>query len=390
MKVLQVIPSIGSETGGPARSTLANCRALYGEAPFIRFTLATTDEGLDTAWQLSIEKRMPPGTRLEVFPGVGRHAFAYSGSLVAWLWRHVSEFDLVVVRALLHPVSSTAAWIARRRGIPYLLVPHGTLSRYTFEHRRTRLKKAYFQLVERRTLAGAAAVRFTSEMERDEAPPWGGSTPVEVIPHPYESRSREAFASSRKANQILFLSRLDPMKGLDLLFQALPSVFEGAPDANVVVAGSGIPRVERWIRSRLRDLGLGSRVELPGFVEGAEKTRLLRESAVFVLPSCRENFGIAVVEAMDAGLPVVISKGVAIWANVEAAGAGIVLEKRTPGLLAAALSKLLRAPDARRNMGAAGVQLVRKAFDPEQVGRRLMRLYERAAESASRRAEVKV
>lgn len=380
MRVLQVLPSIASESGGPVRSTLANCRALHTVDPVIRLTLATTGKRLEAGWREVFEARMPAGMELEVFPGVGRHAFMVSPRLAVWLWRHVTEFDLVVVRALLHPVSSTAAWIARRRGVPYLVVPHGTLSRYTFEHRRTLIKRAYVRLVERRTLAGAAAIRFTSEAERGEAPSWCATTPSRVITHPYEPRFDQDERRDGKPRQILFLSRLHPKKGIDVLLEALRLVLVEIPAARLILAGSGTASFERHIRSAVRRLGLEEAVKLPGFVEGEEKTRLLAESAVFALPSRQENFGIAVVEAMDAGLPVVISRGVDIWPRVEETQAGIVVEERTPEAVANALHRLLDDEALRHGMGQNGKQLVRTAFDPKTVGRELTELYRMAAE----------
>lgn len=379
-----MIPSITSQSGGPPRSTLANCQALKMEDPKVHITLAATTPDLHSEWNREYERRMPEGMNLKLFPALGRHAFTYSPQLVAWLWRQVEDYDLVVVRALLHPISSTAAWIARRRDVPYLVVPHGTLSKYTFEHRRTGLKRAYFGLVERFTLQGAAGVRFTAESERGEAPSWGSETPTHVIPHPFESGANEVDARSVTARQVLFLSRLDPKKGLDVLLPAAHRLRKGLSDVHVVLAGSGTETFEAHLREEIDRLDLTKVVQLPGFVEGREKARLLAESSVFVLPSHQENFGMAVVEAMDAGIPVVISRGVGIWREVDEAGAGLVVE-REPEAMADALAALLRDPKLRHRMGARGRELVRTSFAPERIGRQLRILYRQAAASTKRK-----
>ena len=140
------------------------------------------------------------------------------------------------------------------------------------------------------------------------------------------------------------------------------------------------------MRAEIGRLGLQTAVKLPGFVEGVEKACLLESSAVFVLPSKQENFGNAVAEAMDAGLPVVITRNVDIWSEVEAAGAGIVIGERTPGELAKALNRLLGDPGLREQMGQKGRELVRSAFDPASVGPRLQRLYYEASGTAWREA----
>jgi glycosyltransferase involved in cell wall biosynthesis len=117
---------------------------------------------------------------------------------------------------------------------------------------------------------------------------------------------------------------------------------------------------------------------MPGFLEGREKERALLSSDVFVLPSHQENFGVAAVEAMAAGLPVLISRGVGIWREVEQAEAGLVVERTARGV-ASALTSLLADPDRRKRLGTNGRSLVRDRFAPEAVGRRLLKLYSDAA-----------
>lgn len=378
MRVLQVLHSISSRSGGPVRSMLGNCRALGAADSNLRFTVAATDQDLDLSWKKEFVRWMPEGMELQLFPAKGRHALTFSVPLVIWLWRHVPDYDLVVVRALLHPISSSVARIARHHNVPYLIVPHGTLSEYTFEHRRTWLKRIYFGLVERGTLRHAAAVRFTADSECDQTPSWGRDTPTCVIPHPFESRDHEIERGDLDARRVLFLSRFHPGKGLGVLLPAVRHLLDRIPDAELVLAGAGTDAYEARLRDEIRRLELTGSVTLPGFVERDEKTRLLLGSSVFALPSRQENFGIAVVEAMDAGLPVVISRGVGIWREVEEAEAGLVVD-REPRTVADALATLLLDPERSRRMGANGRELVRTRFDPKQIGLELRSLYRTAA-----------
>lgn len=384
MRVLQVLPSISSTSGGPPRSTVANCRALHAADPDVETVLLTTDEALDEDWRGDLASRCPARMEVQVVPGHGRHTTLFSPSLLRWMWQHVGGYDLVVIRALLHPVSSSAARVASARGVPYLLVPHGTLSRYTFRHRRTLLKRLYYRLVDAATVDRASALRFTTRAERDEARRLGFETPSAVIPHPFEPRFDEEASSPRSSRQLLFLARFDPKKGISLLLEAVDRVRREVTGIKVVLAGSGMPAFETELRSLIRRLDLQDVVELPGFVRGEAKRRLLLRSTAFALPSEHENFGVSVVEAMDAGLPVVISRGVQIWPDVTDAGAGIVLEERTPECLAGALGEVLTNHGRRREMGRNGRQLVRSVYDPLMVGRRLSHLYRAAAEGPAR------
>lgn len=383
MRVLMVLPSISSASGGPVRSTVATCRAVGSADPAVRFTLATTDAGLRPGWRDQVEAELPPNTEVRVFSAAGRNAFAISPGLLIWLCRRIRDHDLAILQALFNPVSSSAALIAGRQGVPYVVLPHGTLSRYTFTYRRTLLKRTYFRMVERRTLAGAAVVRFTNAVERDEAPAWGTPTPTAVIPHPYEPRFPVGAPREERPGRILFLSRWHPVKGLPVLLDAFRLLVRQKPGARLILAGSGSPSYERRIRGTIARLGLDEAVSFPGFVEGEAKAELLQTSAVFVLPSLHENLGISAVEAMDAGLPVVLSRGVGIGPEVQAAGAGVVLAERTPLALAGALARLLGDSELRRDMGRRGQELARAAFDPERIGIQLLHLYHAAARRPS-------
>lgn len=384
MRVLQVLPSVKSASGGPPRSTLANCRALHAVDPEVETVLLTTDEDLDPGWREELLARCPERMEVKVVSGTGRHTARFSLSLLRWVWRRAEDFDLAVIRALLHPLSSAAARVASTRELPYLLAPHGTLSEYTFRHRRTALKRLYYRLVDSGTVDGAAALRFTAPAERKEAERLGFDTPVAVIPHPHEPRIDGSSPASPRPGQVLFLARLAPKKGIHVLLEAMEIVQREAPGTRLVLAGSGADDYENTIRSRIRSLGLEEAVELPGFVEGDEKRRHLMESGLFVLLSEQESFGVSVVEAMDAGLPVIISRGVDIWPKIEEAGAGIVLDERSPEAAAEALLGVLSDGRDREEMGRRGRALVRTAFDPERVGRDVSRLYRAAAEGPGR------
>jgi len=385
MRVLQVLPSIKSISGGPPRSTLANCRALHAVDPDVETVLLTTDERLYPGWRQELLSRCPERMTVEVLPGRGRHTTRFSFGLLGWMWRQIDDFDLVVIRALLHPISSAAARVATTSGVPYLLVPHGTLSRYTFSHRRTFLKRVYYRWVDAGTVDEASAMRFTARTERDEALRLGFDTPGAVIPHPYEpmkgvppSTGAEAsFSADRETPRILFLSRLHPVKGVDLLLQAFKRVTEDHPQAVLTVAGAGNEAYERCIRKEIRSLRLEGRTTMPGFVNGDRKRRLLDGADVFVLPSRHESFGMSLVEAMHAGCPVVTTPEVGLAEAVEEAGAGRVVAGE-PEALASALSDILSDGPLRVQMARRGRKLVRSAFNPEKVGHEVSRLYRAA------------
>lgn len=379
LRVVQFLPSVESASGGPVRSTLANCRAVHRTDPEMETLWVSTRHGLAPGWEHELRSELPPRTSLRLFPQWGRHTGNVSPALLRWLWRKLARHHLLVLRALLHPLTSAAGWIARRKGIPYLVVPHGTLSEWTFRHRRRLLKRVYYRLVERRTVEGAAAIRFTSKAERDEARRLGFTAEDAVIPHPFAPREESWAFEQSDTDRVLFLSRLDPKKGVELLLDALVLARERRSSLHLVLAGSGRDDFERDVRQMIRERDLEEAVELPGFVTGEEKESLLRRSGVFVLPSEAENLGIAAVEALDAGLPVVISREVDVAPHVEEYEAGVVVDERSPEAVSDGMLSVLENPGRIEAMGRRGPKLVRERFSPNVIGPQLAELYRASA-----------
>jgi glycosyltransferase involved in cell wall biosynthesis len=295
--------------------------------------------------------------------------YKFSLDLLRWLWQHAPEFDLAHIHALFSPVSTAAAMVARCRKLPYILRPLGTLDPADLQKKR-RLKQIYAALLERPNLAGAAGIHFTSVQEAKISERFGTHTADLVIPlgvHPPQPLLLRAqkegvmpltdqarFELNIPDNQllVLFMSRIDPKKGLNLLIPALERLLVGvqgcAPLMNFhfVLAGTNPqdPDYEKQIQEQIKVSPLSSHTTIAGFVTGELKAALLQDADLFVLPSYYENFGIAVAEAMVAGTPVVISDQVHIWEEVKGAEAGWVCPCEVD-----ALSQTLR--EALENVG---------------------------------------
>jgi glycosyltransferase involved in cell wall biosynthesis len=293
--------------------------------------------------------------------------------------------DVVVhVHGTLDPVSSAGAYAALHSGRPLVLGPFGTLSRYTFASGRARRKRWYFRAVDAPLLRRATA-HFTSDGERDDAARHGirfrgGSY---VVPPPWRGAhepDRHA-AYVRGGATVLFLGRLDPVKGIELLLDAWPTVRARCPGARLVIAGGGPDGYVARLRARARALpGGDDDVSFAGFVSGAERTRALAEAAVCVLPSWHESFGVAVLDALGAGVPVVVTPTVALAAFVESSGLGIV-SAATPEAVAAAVVSVVDDATLRSHAAAAGPAVVEHAFAPGVVAPALLAMYEGAVRS---------
>jgi glycosyltransferase involved in cell wall biosynthesis len=279
------------------------------------------------------------------------------------------EADVVHVHGLLNPFSSNAASAALTSGRPLVLGPFGTLSRYTFIHRRRWLKQIYFAAIDAPFVRRAQALHFTTAAERDEAA-WHGidfTGRAHVVPPPWRQSSKPPSAHSGET--VLFLGRLHPKKGLDVLLDAWPRVSASREAARLVIAGSGDKSLVKEI----------SGVEFKGFVTGEAKADCLANADVFVLPSHNENFGIAVLEAIAAGVPVVVSPGVQLAPWIKDRGLGIVTD-RDPVALADAILAVLGDAELRSRVARSGAEAVVTDFGMPRVAPALLAMYRSAIE----------
>ncbi len=297
----------------------------------------------------------------------------YSRDLHSFLAAHIKEFDLVHVTAVFTAASVLVWYYARKYKKPYIISPRGSLMNEPLAMKKRFLKKIYLRLIEWRPLRDASAVHFTAAKEKDEyiahrfplrreiVLPNGLDPDVES-PDQVRRSLRDKFEIPQEKKIILFLSRLNWKKGLDTLIPAFAAVHQEDPDTILVLAGGDDEGYGAWIRSQITNHGLqiGVDVIFTGMLVHS-KSVSFKESSVFVLPSYSENFGMAVVEAMHAGLPVVVTDGVAIAPSILKAGAGIVVKKDV-GEVSQALLRVLKDPAGARAMGERGRCLVDEEF----------------------------
>lgn len=376
MKVLHVIPSLAVAHGGPSRAVLMMEKALQlGGA---KVHIATTDDD-------------GPGLRLKsppAQPGVVRHWFAkrtefykVAPALGDWLSRHVKDFDLLHIHALFSYTTIAAARAAHKAGVPYILRPLGTLNRYGMEQRRPWLKRVSLRLFDGPALERAAAVHFTAVAELEEAQALGIPFRPVVVPLAVEAGAEPdhaaffaRFPALRAQRYVLFLSRVDPKKNIESLlegFSQLGGAFEGV---RLAIVGDGDPRYVGALKERAATLRISDKVVWTGFLDGSLKASALQGAEVFALPSFSENFGIAAAEALLAGLPCVLGRGIAIAEEVERAQAGVAIEP-TAQATAAALRRYLADGDLRRATGEAARAFAQREYSMQTMGARLLALY---------------
>jgi glycosyltransferase involved in cell wall biosynthesis len=383
-RVLHVIPSLSAAHGGPSAALPLMARSL-AQAGWSVDVATTDDDGpgkrVDVPHGRRVERE---GYGVFYFPKQTEF-YKVSLPLGAWLRRHVRDYDVIHVHALFSHASTAAGRAARRTGVPYVIRPLGVLNRWGMENRRRWLKALSFRWVEQPLLRGAAAIHYTSEAERVEAEAAGVTTRAAVIPLGIDTAAFENLPNAelllakwpqlRGRKIVLFLSRLDPKKGLELLIPAFAKVRRIVPEALLVIAGDGAADYEKTCRQLAADAGISEDVVWTGYLGGEAKLAALAAASVFVLPSHSENFGIAVVEALAAGLPCVTTTGVAVSAEVLAGDAGRVVEPDSTAL-AAALIELLTDDGRRKKCAGNARRLASEKFSLAAMGAALAGLYE--------------
>lgn len=382
MRVLHVIPSLGPLRGGPSFALPEMARGLSRRG--IEVTVATTDDnGVDAHLDVPLGRPVSlDGLTAWYFRRQTRF-YSVSLPLTQWLLQHVREFDLLHIHAVFSYAGLPASIAGARAGIPYIVRPLGTLTHWSVQHRRPVLKRLSLRCVDKPMLDRAAAIHYTSEQERREAEALGIRAPAAVVPLGFQlddfsgAASPEVFLAAYPALRarpiVLFLSRLDEKKGLDLLIPAFARVRRSVPNAALVLAGSGSQAFVASLRSRAREEGLTD-VVFPGFLEGPMKLSALSAATAFVLPSYSENFGIAAIEAMAAGVPAVLSEAVAVAGDAGREGAAMVT-RCDADELGNALVTLLRNDALRRRIGERARVVARQQHSSASSARRLHELY---------------
>ncbi len=390
MRILHVIPTMSARYGGPAKACGEMSMALSDRGHQVEI-FTTNYDGFGGYVEPSVaplsERR--DDITVHTFPvDLPPDYFRISRPFAAALSENLPKFDLVQVHSLYLFTTLATGFFAHRHNVPLIIRPHGTLDPYIYPRHRGR-KRVVEWLYQNRMFKRAAAVHYTTAEERDLAAPYTFGRPGFVAPlglniedyRPLPPRGtfRARFPETRDKAILLFLGRINFKKGLDVLAKAFGEVAKKRDDVHLVIAGPDNdalkPKVEGW----LRDEGVLEKTTFTGMLVGQDKLAALHDADLFVLPSFSENFGIAVIEAMACGLPVLISDKVNIHNEIDAAGAGKV-EPPEPDRFAGRILSMLDDRDALSRQGKQGIETVTRLFNWSSIGERLEEVYQAVLE----------
>jgi len=318
--------------------------------------------------------------------GPGTAFYGYSSRFVPWLRHHASDYDAIFVRGLWQ-YHSLGTWRALHKSKhKYFIFTHGMLDpwskrRYPLKH----IKKwLYWPWAEYRVLRDAEAVLFTSEEERmlarqsfwlyrcrEAVVRYGTAAPPgDPLSQKHVFLARHPELNGKRL--LLFMGRIHPKKGCDLLIEAFARVLGHDKNWSIVMAGPDEMGWQKRLIELARTADVAGRICWTGMLTGDQKWGLLRSAEVLALPSHSENFGMAVAEALACGLPVLISNRVNIWREIVQDKAGFVSPDTLEGMECLIQNWIDLSADDRSQMRKRARQCFFDRFEIQQAASALV------------------
>lgn len=376
MRVCHAIANIDPTKGGPSSAVVSIVEALHHCGVDVQ--VALTDHGRGGAGWEDLHRRLcRHATEVRV-----SHAWDSRWYTSPQMWGElrslVDRADVVHIHSLYLFHTYAASRLAFSRDTPYIIRPHGMLTRHDRTRHRTR-KALYKLIAENKTLARAALFHCTSEREEHELVevlPTARTAvvplPVHVVPLPRRDPCDNVF-------RVLFLGRITQKKRPELVLQAAALLAKRGVRIHVLLAGPLDSRSRSTIEVATQlALSAGAQVTRLGAVTGHDKWQLYSEADAFVLPSVEENFGVSVVEAMMCGVPTVATAGVAIAEELSEVGA-LELVDSTAESVAARLLALREDTSRAALVAQKGRMIATERYSAASVGQQLVSMYEALA-----------
>jgi len=327
LRVVHIISGLDWTDGGPTTALLALATAL-ARLP-IEVTVVATPRS--SGCMPVVEELRAKGVRVQL---IGRRGWRFGGvqKLRDILTQEITRANVVHIHALWEEVQYQAIRIARLYRRSFIVRPCGLLEPWSMSQNRLK-KRLYFELRLRGHLNAAAAIHFATPLEKAGARSLRLQAPAVVeangidfeefveLPTPGDFRRR--LGVSDETPIALFLGRLHPKKGLELLITAFADV--ALPNAVLAIVGTGDTSYEQELRRVAAACDLGDRVKFVGFLQGRDRVAAYADATVFVLPSYSENFGNVVIESLAAGTPVIVSDRVNVHPKISSAKVGGVV-----------------------------------------------------------------
>ena len=371
IKVIEIVPDLSPSSGGPSYTVPALCNALRKQ----RFNVKI----ITGYFQGEARKRDDIlFNNIQFLKGVhNRQArIRYIPHLDKAIQSEIEGGQSVVIHSngLWSQSSIVAADVARINSLPHVVTLRGMLTPWAM--RQKPLKKTIaWHMYQKDILARASAVHATSQNEAEEFKEFGIPTPVTVIPNGVDANEIVPSPASGKSKkkQILFLSRIHPKKGLDMLVEAWRAI--RGEGWECIVAGPNEDGYADVINRLIVKSGLENEMKVVGPVYGNAKKQLFEESSLFVLPTYSENYGVVVAEALAAELPVITTHG-APWEELRSHECGWWIRPDVNSLSETLVEAIHTPAERLEKMGSNGRALIVNKYTWDKIAEKFSRLFQ--------------
>jgi glycosyltransferase involved in cell wall biosynthesis len=318
-------------------------------------------------------------------PVISRFFREFSIELYQYLTKNIRRFDIVHCHGLWH--FGTLAPFFVDRTVAKVITPHGVLDHWVYAHNRWK-KELIDTMAQKAYLRRADLIQVLSAGEQQDVNHYLGShsTKTAIIPNgirlsdfaalPPKGTFRRKIGLSSDRKIVLFMSRLNVKKGLDILLPAFREYIRTNPATVLILAGSD-DGYESTIRQFIETHQLEDSIKLVGMITGDDKKAALADADLFVLPSYSEGFSIAVLEAMAAGTPTLVSDRVGFGEVIRQSHAAEIIDQQTPDSVRQGLEKILGDDELRQQISRNATALLKKEYDIEVVTQKLLNEYEK-------------
>lgn len=325
-----------------------------------------------------------PRLQVLAFPMVFPHHSFNSWALKTWLRNNASSFDVVHIHGLFNFPYVYGGLAALRSQRPLVISPHNSLDPYDLRKKAWLKRWIFAPLAGRKLIERCAAILCSTDMEASRLDLLNARQrpATRVVPYPVSSpgvvprdgvwRRKHQLAPDDMV--VLFLSRIDRKKGMDLLIEAFIGAAQSRPKLRLVIAGGDTGELATEIKSRVHAAGMDDRVRWVGFLSGRDKVAAYVESDIFALPSYNENFGIVVVEAMYCGTPPLITEEVYLQEILKKKDCAVICQP-TIASVRSSLETLIDDGALRQRLAKAGPGVAEAEFGPDAVRHRLREVY---------------
>jgi glycosyltransferase involved in cell wall biosynthesis len=363
INTIQTVPAISNEASGPSYTVVRLCEVLIENG--IDITLAALD------WETIAGKP----AFLRTFPlGGGPRRLGRSPEMKQWLSRVAASqsVDLIHNNSLWMMPNIYPGQVAKRHNIPLVVTPHGTLSSWAMKSG-TSVKSIFWPLLQRPALAATTCFHATAMSEYEDIRRMGFHQPVAVIPNGIDTPDLHP-SIEKNDKTLLFLGRIHPVKGLDMLLPAWQAVQKRFAEWTLRIVGPDNAGYLTQMKQMAADLRL-ERVEFTGPLFGPQKWQAYGDADLFVLPTYSENFGMSVAEALAAGTPAIVTKG-APWSDLNTRQAGWWIDIGVDPLVACLEQALAESPADLSASGLRGREWMRSEYSWQHIGRQMAATYE--------------